>query len=320
MLAVYAYQTFGKSGLFSSPSANGKVNPLRWPAVPLNTDFASESARRSEVLQDGARRWNRYPIPKRVSAFGAGGQQPGCNQNFTGLDVMFAPEYPPFSVMPFVEAQGTFFFDNTLGASFGIGGRALSNVIPALLGMNVFYDYREGTQSSFHQVSLGFEVIGKRFEFYANGYAPVGSSSNTQKCTFDQYVGNYKATRRSIQSSFYAADATLNIMAIKAGNFMVYTSGGPYYLRGKPNSPQIWGGQVGIQPQFGDYLSLSFNVSHDPHFGTLFQGGIMLSLPLYRFTSLGKPRTVTNRQIYQPAHRMMSTIPLDTHCCWKSNF
>ncbi|MBS0652349.1 MAG: inverse autotransporter beta domain-containing protein [Verrucomicrobia bacterium] len=265
-------------------------------------------------------RWNKKPIPKRVTAFGVVGNGIGYDGGYTGLDVMFAPEYPAFAVMPFIEAQGIFIFENQWAANLGVGGRSLSDKIPAMVGFNAFYSFREGDQGSYHQLGLGGELIGRRWELNANAYIPLGKTHHTRKCVWDDYIGDFKAVRRKKERSLFGGNAALSVLAVKAGDFMLYASGGPYFLTGKSAHPQVWGGQVAIQPQYGDYFALSFIVSSDNFWGTLYQGGFVISLPLYQFTKLRKPRVVTNRQIYQPVKRMIPIIPLEERCCWKSNF
>lgn len=304
-----------------------KVEVRRWPAMPVGTDTAAHTARAREVLQDpnerptlNTERWNKKPIPKRITAFGVVGNGIGYDGGYSGLDVMFAPEYPAFAVMPFIEAQGIFIFENQWAANLGVGGRSMSDKIPAMVGFNAFYSFREGNHGGYHQLGIGAELIGRRWELNANGYIPLGNTKHVRKCTFDDYIGDYKAVRKKKEKALFGGNIGLSLLAAQAGDFMLYASGGPYFLTGKSAHPQVWGGQVAIQPQFGDYFALSFIVSSDNYFGTLYQGGFVLSLPLYQFTKLKKPRVVTNRQIYQPVKRMIPIIPLEEHCCWKSNF
>lgn len=327
VVAIYfAYQIAGWIGPFASLKSikNAKVQ-TESPRL-LDTEFAADKVSASKVNQDSQaqpmvnnQRWNKYPIPKRITAFGVVGNGIGYDGGFSGLDVMFAPEYPPFSAMPFVEAQGIFIFDNNWVGSLGVGSRFLSEKTSAIWGLNAFYSFREANRGFYHQLGLGAELICKRWELNANGYIPIGNTSYVKKHVYDDYIGDYKAVQRNKKDALFGGNIGLSVLVAQRGNFMLYTTGGPYFLMEKSGHPQVWGGQVSIQPQWGDYFALSFIVSSDNYFGTLFQGGFVLSLPLYQFTKL-KPYATRNRLIYQPVKRMTPSIPLIERCCWKSNF
>jgi len=263
---------------------------------------------------------NHYPIPKSISEYQMFGQTVGCSEGYTSLQMMVASDYSSWNAFPFLDVRGHYFENDTYGANVGVGGRYLVDQFPMIAGLNTFYDYREGRYHSFHQIGLGIELLGKRWSFEANGYFPLGEKKYVRTCKF-HYPNNYFEVRRRFESSFSGFNASLDWLAVRTGKFSIYVSGGPYFLSGEL-SPSIWGGQISLQPQYSDYVGLVFNVSHDPLFGTLFQGGIVFSLPLYRFTSLKNRKSsngFSNRQIYQPVKRM-EIMPLQDRKSCKKNF
>ncbi len=292
----------------------------------IGTYQATDTVRARDVLgrsnnrsDCNSEKWNEKLALKRVTAFGVVGNGIGYSGGYTGLDVIFAPEYPAFAVMPFVEAQGLFIFDNTWVANLGVGGRFFSNRIAGMFGFNAFYGFRQGHQGLYHQLGLGVELIGKRWGINGNGYIPLGNTQHVKKYVFDDYIGSYKAVQKKKEGGMYGGNVALSLLAAQSGSFMLYAMGGSYFLAGKSDQPQVWGGQLSIQPQFGDYFALSFIITHDNFYGTLYQGGFVFSLPLYKFTKLKKSKGVKNRQIYQPVERMV-VIPLEERSCWNCNF
>ncbi len=303
------------------PQLVTKESPrLEWPLLAYQIPIASyiKSYFHSPPREQ---RPNRYPIPKRIWESQVFGNGVGYRSGYSTLGVLTAPEYTGLAVLPFLDTRAHLLNNNRWAANVGLGGRYLSKSHPLIVGLNAFYDYREGTYGPFNQVGAGIELIGKRLSFYGNGFTHIGKNRRKQTCVFDDYIGDYFAINRKTESSFSGFDAALSWMALEKGDFRIFATGGPYFLTGKPQS-NIWGGQVSLMSQYNDYVSISVSVSHDPFFGTFIQGGLVFSLPLYTFTSLKDkegPGGQTNRQIYQPVQRR-EIIPTKHDNCWDSNF
>lgn len=325
-ITEYMYKIQGNQGVASILKMMSHFRILSWPLNKDRISFAAHEDPATDVLDSKQsnnskpKRWNKNPTPKRITAFSVIGSGIGYDLGFAGLDAMFASEYPAFTVMPFIEAQGMFVFDNSWAANLGVGGRCLLEKIPAMVGLNAFYSFRQGHHGIYNGIGMGFELIGRRWELNVNGYAPLGNTLNFSKTVYDDYFGDYKAVRKKIESSLYGGDIGLSLLALQAGDFRLYALGGPYFLTGKFANLNARGWQFSLQSQFGDYFALSFAVSTDVIFGKRYQGGFALTLPLYKFTKLKKHRVITNRQIYQPVKRMIPIIPLESHRCWNCNF
>lgn len=286
------------------------------PPLPHAIPFITALTAPSTTAQP---HWNKAPIPKRLSVAQLLGHSLGNNPGYSSLDLFMAPDYPAFSIMPFLQLTGLYLTDNTYAASIGIGGRRLSDSSVPLVGLNAFYDYRQGEYGPFHQLSLGIELTSTRWGLSFNGYMPIGQTKQGKTCIFDNYVGNYKAIHRQFETSSAGLQAIGSLLTLQKGAFTLYASGGPYFYAKNGISPSVFGGTFTLQPQYKDYVSVFFTISHDPVFRTLFQGGLSLSLPLYSLSEKAKHPRLSNRQIYQSVSRM-PTIPLQRHCCWEFNW
>ena len=268
---------------------------------------------------------NRKPaehLVKRISASRVAGRSITDRPGYYGLDVFLAPNYPSFTFLPFFEAKELYFDDHTYGTNLGLGGRYLPDKFPALVGFNIFGSYYHTDFGPLFQMSLGFELIAKRWEISANGYIPVGDKHRVCKNTFKHYIGNFKASCMKSDASYPGFNLEARVLAAQYKKFFLYASGGPYYFASAQScTKSFWGGQFGIQPMYNDFIGLSFSTSYDPVFGTLFQGKLVLSLPLYSKCLKGyrDSNKWIKRQIYQPVQRL-DVMPVNKRCYWKTNF
>jgi len=263
-----------------------------------------------------------YPLPQWIAEYQLFGQGIGYCNGYTSLAAFFAPNYPPKPTFPFLDIRGHYFEDDGYAVNVGVGARHLAEEKPWIFGWNGFYDYRGGgCNHAFHQIGFGVEAIGRRVGFQLNGYIPLGHKRRLRKCVFDDYQGGYFMINRQYETSFSGFNLAMSWMVFEKKLFGMDILGGTYFLAGRL-SPMAWGGQVTIQARYSDYVSIGMNVSHDPIFGTLFQGKLEFILPLYRFSSLKNRKSVqgfSNRVIYQPVKRM-EILPLEKRQCWESNF
>lgn len=335
VLASCAYLIYDKRSLFQSLNDSKKSDRLAWPQIlpaPLLPFSATNAYEDSSYSKNGnslfrstpapAERWNKAFLPKRIDAYQFVGQSIGSMEGYSAVGTLLAPFYPPYKLMPFVQIQAVHFNQGTYGGNFGVGARYIPSTLGSVVGVNTFYDYQEGEHGPFHRVGFGVEAIGNRFGLSANGYVPVAKKKRVKTCVYDNYIGGYKAVNHQADRTYTGFNLEGTWIVLQRGDFWVYASGGPYvFTEGWGTSPFL-GGQFTFEPNYGDFISLSFTISHDPVFGTLYGGGISLSLPLYAFSRLKdykSPSGVSSRQIYQPVNRM-GNAPSKRKCCWKSNF
>ena len=264
---------------------------------------------------------NPYPLPKRVDLSHIEGKGIGYSAGYTRLDLLLAPDYKAEGFLPMIDLNGLRFNDNTYAANVGFVGRYLTNSLCEILGGNIYYDYRQGVRGDYHQLGVGLEVIGKRWDFRANAYVPFGVKRHTTKCVFDDYIGPYCATKRENEFAAYTYNAEIGYQLINSNTFPLYIAVGPYYFSGEFDTTAM-GGKVRLRPQYKDYIALDLSFSHDNVFGSIFQVEVIFSLPLYQLSYIKDkkgPCGISNRKVYQPVERFW-VMPLSERCCWKANF
>ncbi len=295
--------------------------PFEIDSQPLVADYFSSGNRAHDASKkpSGYSFWPKRMTLRHVEGWGEG---VSFGTDYSTCALFISPDYHVGKVMPILDLRGHRFDNNKYAANVGIGGRYIpeSGTFCQILGFNAFYDWREGHLGSYNQVGVGLEVLGKRWDFRANGYAPVGTTRRKTKCVFDNYEGGYYAIHRKCEFTSYGYNAEVGYYAVRTKDFFLYTAIGPYYLVRK-NSDKTRGGMFRVRPQYKDYLAFDFSVSHDSVFQTVYQAQIILYLPLYQLSKKGnqRPCNLTDYQIYQPIERY-EVMPIGRRSCWQTNF
>ena len=87
-----------------------------------------------------------------------------------------------------------------------------------LWGANIYYDYRNTNRNNYNQVSLGFESLGKVWDFRLNGYLPVGNkTSSWSDLQFAKFRGHslYVSRKRQFAMGSVNAEAGFHVDTIK---------------------------------------------------------------------------------------------------------
>lgn len=301
--------------------------PARFPLfVPLpilqNNPKAS-----SEEPKPPAPKANKihYPIPKRLTlSHNTGyGENSGIYQgsSYTTFGVFLASDYTAGSFFPLIDLRANRFDNDSYAFNIGAGGRyILANNFCEILGFNVYYDWRQGCLNEYNQLGLGLEILGRRWDFRANGYFPVGAKTYQLTCTY-QYDGGYEITNQRHEITTYGFNAEVGWLAIASKNFLFYTAAGPYYLtRNSRCFEPIRGGRVRVRPQYKDYIALDASYAYDSNFNSVWELTFIIYLPLYQITNQNeRPCRLTDRQIYQPIERF-EIMPLGNRSCWQTNY
>lgn len=242
-----------------------------------------------------------YPVPKRISLShteGNGGNQREFGTNYTMLEFQLASDAKLGSFISQIDLRG-YRFDN---ATYAFSGGYVGRYVPEadsfcnLLGLNLYYDYRQGTPGHIQQISGGVEVIGKRLDFRGNFYAPIGSNRHLGDC----------CSLRCINGWFgFGYNAEVGWLAVRSKKFLLYTAAGPYYVSSEGCEERKRGGMLRVVPQYKDYFALDMRLTYDSIFKTIFQAEFIVSLPLYKIrANEGGPCGITTRQLYQRVERM----------------
>jgi hypothetical protein len=274
-----------------------------------------------------------YPLlPKRVElrhVQGTGGGI-GYGTNYSTAALLFASQYQPGYIMLMVDARVHRFDNNTYAGNLGVAGRYVphSNSFCRILGFNLFYDFRQGLNKNhfYNQIGAGIEVLGRKWDFRANCYYPVGRTRFRTKCVFE-FDGGFRAENRKCEGVSYGYNAEFGyyLSGIKPTSgenaFLLYLATGPYYLARRCHDHTV-GGKVRLRPQYRDYLALDLSYSYDTVFRSVFQAEIIVTIPLYQMFSKKKRAphcNLSDRQIYQPIERF-EVMPLGKRSCWRTNF
>ncbi len=273
---------------------------------------------------------NFCPWPKRIYISHVDGTNNGIAfaSNYSTLGIVFAPDYCPGSVLPMLDVRVHRFDNPAYGFNAGLIARYVPNPSSGVsnfcqvLGVNAYYDYREGFIGYYQQLGSGLEVIGSRWDFRSNIYFPIGPKRNVKTCVFDDYIGDYIIIKNAYESVSFAFNAEVGYYFVNTCSFFLYGAAGPYYIAGRKCHSKTRGGKARIRPQYKDYIALDLSVSYDPLFQTVWQAELIFSLPLYQLSyskSSKGPCGISNRQIYQPVERF-EVMPLGRRDCWTTNY
>lgn len=244
----------------------------------------------------------------------------GYNDGYTSLTgVAFLPGSHE-RIWPFFDVRGHEFNNNTQAANAGFGMR-FSTQPHLVLGFNGFYDYRNSDHSSYHQVGVGLELLGRRLDLRLNGYFPIGKVQHTlSHCVFNHYIGDYYMSLKKIELALPGVNFELGGWLLKRTSLRLYGAVGAYYYRGNICHYPL-GGEGRVKLSFAKYLFLEGRLSHDAVFNTRVQGVIGLSFPLGR-----KPGTESTQtspyfnEIPIQSIQRHEIIVLKRRCQWKWNF
>ena len=267
------------------------------------------------------------PTPKRlILSHNAGycdDSGPKWGNDYSTLGIFLASDYSIGSFYPLIDLRAHRFDNDSYALNVGIGGRYVPGRqnFCEMLGFNLFYDWRQGYLDEYNQFGVGFEILGKRWDFRANGYFPVGRKKYRMTCVFDQYVGNYVITEKKYEATTYGYNLEVGWLTIDSKNFLLYTAAGPYYLTSKSCCfKSTIGGKIRMRPQYKDYLALDVSYYRDCNSHSIWETTFILSLPLYQITNQNeRPCRLTDRQIYQPIERL-EIMTLGKRCCWTQNY
>jgi hypothetical protein len=319
--------SFGSANVSASNNASPQTGSAAVPVAAQALSTATIGASNPTPVENKPIKKTAYPIPKRLMLshnMGYGENfGPERGTDFTTFEVFLAPDYCVGSFYPLIDLRGHRFDNDSYALNIGIGGRYIpsSNNFCEMMGINFFYDWRQGFLTEYNQFGIGLEVLGKRWDFRANGYFPVGQKKYKVTCVFDQYEGGYVITERKFEITTYGYNLEVGWLAIASKNFLLYAAAGPYYLTRKSCCfESIVGGKIRMRPQYKDYIALDVSYCRDSNSNSFWETTFIVSLPLYQITNQNeRPCRLTDRQIYQPIERF-EIMTLGKRSCWTQNY
>jgi hypothetical protein len=182
--------------------------------------------------------------------------------------------------------EGRLLLDNGahLGANVLVGYRFYNQPSDRILGAYVSYDHRNTGESSFNQIGLGLEALGK-VDLRLNGYLPFGETRNlyrtdildtTTQVSNPRFQANnlvFDLLQRQTERRFY--EAAVSGFDLEAGSKLAALGdtgslrgyGGLYYYDAK-GSDSTLGFRLRLEARPTDYLAIGLGVQRDDLFGT----------------------------------------------------
>lgn len=232
-----------------------------------------------------------------VNWFGLGhreGEGVGYRQGYTTFSTFLVAQKDFFSFCPFFDLRVHVFNQGKPAGNFGIGGRTFLNQWDGIAGVNLFYDFRKTEHRMAHQIGFGFEWLGTSFDFFANGYVPIGP---LRSHFFDTQINGTKApqflefsghniiigpltTRISSkrQYEFGGFDAFFRKTLYDTGVVEFSAEIGPYFYFGEYKK-DIYGGSFRLSANVLEYVIVGGEVNYDSLFRTTANGFIGIQIP-----------------------------------------
>jgi hypothetical protein len=206
----------------------------------------------------------------------------GYNAGYTSLDA-FVPLYQDDEHW-LTGFQGNVLLDNggDFGTNLGLLSRVYRDDWDRIFGVNSFYTHRQQDGQPYHQMGVGVETLGDRFDWRMNAYFPFGTDIRRAK---NSYITS---------AAFSGRDVLVNYLANKALAGFDTEIGGPlpasldivrayvglYHFRGS-QSDSFVGVQGRLEARLNQNVHLHGGISNDKTFGTNVVFGISLWLPGY---------------------------------------
>ena len=117
-----------------------------------------------------------------------------------------------------------------IAGSYGLAWRKRTSATRDLLGVNIFYDFRNFSNHYFNQMGLGFEYFTCLFDLRMNGYLPLGKKNALYKDQWFEYGDGYLTFIEEFQSAMWGLDFEIgkNFRRDKWG-LCFFAGVGPYF-------------------------------------------------------------------------------------------
>ena len=207
--------------------------------------------------------------------------------------------------------------DNPWSGSGGFGYRQVGN--HAVYGLFVLGDYNHTlTNHNVWQVSPGLEVLGRAWEFRANGYIPLGDKTWKTQGWADEF-GNYdyvSFTGHDMYDAWFiyheevggGADAEIGRVLFKVKKVLVRGLVDGYYYHMTHNN-NLRGGGATIEVEPNTYLKFTAKGSYDNYAHTQVAVGVQVSLyDLFSSDSKVLNEQDLQRRLFEPVQRDFANV------------
>lgn len=271
----------------------------------------------------------------RLEAGAAFGDYIGLHENYREAGLFVAPR-AICNWQPFLDLRDYRFKNGTWAASAGIGFRRWNDCCTRLMGINLYYDYRETLHkqdicdcicefkkwnyNSFNRIGVGLEYLGGCVDFRVNGYFPVGTTKHRGRTIFfNNFANGFSASVQPTQFIRYGVDGEVGRELFNFCGSSLYAAVGGYYFDHK-DLKEISGPLARLELNWKEYLTLEFRYSYDRVYHSRFQGKFLFRIPLENlFCCKSACDQCWDNFLLQPVRRF--GVPfIDDNCCWKWNW
>lgn len=222
--------------------------------------------------------WHIWPdrIPPRTSIRRSFGDGVGYDSGFTYLESLFPVWQDPgdllFGDLRVVNFDGSQLWE----FNFGGGGRHYLPELGAILGLNGFYDGRNTNIHFYHQLGVGWEVLGRNWETRGNAYIPVGPQIFPASPFFNpRYVRTNITLDRIFESAMGGVDVEVGRRLPILDRFEPRAYLG-YYHYSNDQVQSANGIRGRLEAFLTDKVSVYAQVQNDALFNTTANGGLAI--------------------------------------------
>ncbi len=280
-----------------------------------NGEFFFEQSLTADATQDSPPENVRFPQEKASCGvsprpYQAGmrhieGKGIGYTKGYTSLNLFLAPSILRNPIVPFLDGRIHVFNNGRLATNLGAGLRFIT---PSFVyGLNAYYDYRATSRQNYNQISLGWEALGKVWDFRLNGYFPVGTTVSPYYNTRFGYFSDHNLyLSRSKQFAMKGVNIEAGIHIKKMKNMEFYGAFGPYYFQKFDQNAS--GFKVRISGSFLQHIKVEGNASYDPVFHWIGQGELSFVFPFGPKKMIQKRKNTSCSQEMRLRERSMSPV------------
>lgn len=206
------------------------------------------------------------------------------HDGYTTFGAFFAsPNIVTNSTLIFCDARLHMFNEGKSAGNFGGGLRHIFHEHSKVFGINAYYDYRIGNWNKyFHQVGLGLELLSPTWDLRVNGYLPTSGWGHSKTVRFDNFVGDFFATRRKRRKGLAGGDVEIGYW-IKRRElcdwYDLYGAVGTYYYSSQKDQRAAFGGEVRLAANVGRFFNFEVRGGYDKVYHGHVQGRITLTIP-----------------------------------------
>lgn len=253
----------------------------------------------------------------------------GFNRNYGTLGLFYAPvDRCQCGFEPLVDLRGHLLQNGRYAANAGIGARGFLND-ELIYGLNVFYDYRNTSQSSYSQIGFGGELLSCCFfDTRVNVYLPFGKRLHTYNERLFLYEAGFFA--RSFETETLYRQVQLEFgKSFETPFFTPYFGIGTYYLKShahKKVGEKAVGGMWRLTTTFWNHLTFEVVGTHDHIFKNRWQFYLGLDFSIFSILSKNISEVLCQPTCKSCCDRLRERIyrneliVLKNKCLWETNY